>query len=809
DLFAAGFVFALFASVYRKRRTAAVRFWVLGWFFVLLHFAASMFMPHGVVAETIQALVFLSTLILCGIAFVLSRQESHATRQRQIAIACLLGVPWLGSLVFAALPSPWFLSSAIFAYAGTATAGFVAIRWFSSRKVQLTCMLLVLVGCTAWLTVSFPTHDLDTVVAIVLTECFGLNAILLSFRRSRVSAATLTTSIGAVAWSLVWISHRLLAHMAPKMAVSPEIWNLPKCLVAAGMILTLLEEEIRSAETASEQYRLLFAGNPHPMWMYDPDSLRLLQVNDAAVAHYGFSRDAFQSMTLLDVFTDEQSAESIAEMQEAGPQQLSGPWLHRRRDGSMLQVDISNQPVVQDGRRVMFALMHDVTDRQRLHAQLMRQAHHDALTDLPNRVLFEQHLEDALAFAAERQRRVATFCIDLDRFKQINDSFGHGAGDTCLKEVATRILARLGSSGTLARSGGDEFMLVLGDLDSAEVAEEFASSLLRDLRMPVPFGNGELELGASVGFSIYPDDARDREQLWRDADAAMYRAKRAGGAQWIRVSDEISSSAHEANEIEQGLRRALKTGDLDVHYQPQMTIDGRLHSLEALIRSNDPSLKHIMADRLIAIAEESGLIVPLGNWVLDEVCRQARAWAQDGLAPIQIAVNVSPLQLTRFDFSRQVANTLERHKLSARLLEFEVTESTMMPEPGGDAPHQIATLARMGIRFSVDDFGTGYSSLGRLHQLPVDSLKIDRSFIRRIADFNGTYPTVEAIISLAHTFGMKVVAEGVEEVEQLRLLKALGCDRVQGFYFSKPLPVIKTTAFLQSVEDSAVREIVA
>lgn len=809
DLFAAGFVFLLFASVYRKRRTRAVRFWMTGWLFILLHFAASALTPRGLAGQTIQSIVFLSTLLLCGIAFVLSREESHATVHRQVTIASLLGGTWLAAVVFAALPSPWFLSASFCAYLGAAAAASLAFRWFSQERLQLACILLVQVSCVIWLTASFHARDLDTVVAIVLTECFSLNAVLLGFGRSRVSAATITTSVGAGAWSLVWVSHCLLAHFAPQMTVNPEFWNLPKYVVATGMILTLLEEEIRSAEVASEQYRLLFAGNPHPMWMYDPDSLRLLQVNDAAVAHYGFNRKVFESMTLLDVFTEEQSAESIAEIQDAGPQQLSGPWLHRRRDGSTLQVDIASQPMLQDGQRVIFALMHDVTDRQRLHAQLMRQAHHDALTNLPNRVLFEQHLADALAFAEERQRRVAIFCIDLDRFKQINDSFGHGAGDTCLKEVARRTLLRLGGGGTLARSGGDEFMLVLGDLDNAEIAERFASALLRDLRVPVPVGDGELEIGASVGFAIYPDDAPDSEHLWRDADAAMYRAKRAGGAQWIRVSQEISSSASEANEIEQGLRRALKTGELQVHYQPQMTIDGRLHSLEALFRSNDASLRLVPADRMIAIAEESGLIVPLGNWVLDEVCRQARAWVAEGLAPVQIAVNVSPLQLTRFDFSRQVANTLERHRLSARLLEFEVTESTMMPEPGGDAPHQIATLARMGIRFSVDDFGTGYSSLGRLHQLPVDSLKIDRSFTRRIAEFNGTYPTVEAIISLAHTFGMKVVAEGVEDLEQLRLLRALGCDRVQGFLFSQPLPAKETTEFLQSVEDSAAREIVA
>ncbi len=802
-------MFALFASVYRKRRTAAVRFWLTGWFFVLLHFAAQVVSARSVAGQVAQGFAALSTLIFCGVAFVLSREESQASTRSRIAISALLGLPWLGAISFVVLPQSLYAPAALCACLSTATILYVALRWFRSRPFELVCILLVVAGCAAWLAASLRARDADFVLNVVLTQCFGLNAVLLSFGRPRFSAATAITSAGAIAWGSVWVAGSLLNHLSPGTWVSPEVWNLPKYMVAAGMILTLLEEEIRSAEVASEQYRLLFAGNPHPMWMYDPETFRFLQVNDAAVAQYGFSRDEFQSMSLLEVFSEEASPPLVAELQDGEARQLTGPWLHRRKDGSTVQVDIGWQPVLQNGRRIMFALMQDVTERQRLHAQLMRQAHHDALTDLPNRVLFEQQLEDALQYASRFSRKVAIFCFDLDRFKQINDSFGHAAGDLCLKEAATRIRTRLGGRGTLARSGGDEFMLFLGDLERAETAEVFASSVLRDLRAPVQVEEAELELAASVGFAVFPDDGEESEQLWRDADAAMYQAKRAGGAQWVRVSYEISSSASLANEIELGLRRALKTGGFEVHYQPQVTIDGRLHSLEALLRSTGPLLEGVPTDRLIAIAEESGLIVPLGNWVLEEVCRQARAWLDDGLTPVQIAVNVSPLQLTRFDFSRQVVKTLENYGLNARMLEFEVTESTMMPDRGGDAPHQIATLARLGVRFSVDDFGTGYSSLGRLHQLPVDSLKIDCTFTRRIAEFNGTYPTVEAIISLAHTFGMKVVAEGVEDKEQLRLLKALGCDRVQGFLFSKPLPAALASEFLASVEDSAVREGVA
>ena len=810
DLIAAGFIFLLFASVYRKRNAVGVRYWLLGWFFVLLHFAVSA--GQGLIdpvspASGVGVFLCLATLLLCGVSFVLSRGESHVTVVRQGMIAALLGVPWLGAAACASTAAPHLVLEAAFALAGTGVIAYLPVRIFRTNRIERICLLLVSFGCMGWLAIAFQAHDTDAVLCVVLTECFGLNAVLLSFGRARISAATLTTSVGAVAWAMVWIVADLLQRFVPALHTGPEVWNLPKYVVAVGMLLSLLEEEIHAAAVTSEQGKLMFAGNPQPMWMYDVESLAFLQVNEAATRLYGYSQEQFRCMTLLDIFSPEQSADLPAELQEVGSQQLSGPWLHQRQDGSVLQVDIASQRMVESGRAVVFALMQDVTERQRLHAQLMRQAHHDVLTGLPNRVFFEQQLEDAIAFAAANSARVALFCIDLDRFKQINDSFGHAAGDLCLKEATRRVTSCFRSKGVLARSGGDEFMLFLPGLDRAEDADSFASRLMREMRAPVTYGSTELEIAASVGFAVFPDDGEAIEQLWRDADAAMYQAKRAGGSQWVRVSPEISAAANQVNDIELSLRRSLKTGELEVVYQPQLTSDGHLHSLEALFRSRDPLLKLVPVDRLIAVAEESGLIVALGNWVLDEVCRQMQAWLAEGMQPLQVAVNVSPLQLTRFDFAREVERVLKQYGLSARSLEFEVTESTMMPDRGGAALHQITTLAQMGIRFSVDDFGTGYSSLGRLHQLPVESLKIDSLFTRRIADENGTFPTIEAIIALAHTFGMKVCAEGVETEQQLRMLRALRCDRVQGFFLSRPMRATEVSEFVQALAGQSLCEV--
>lgn len=660
--------------------------------------------------------------------------------------------------------------------------------------------MLLTVVCSAWLIVSLRHGNVDGVLSVILTQCFSLNAVLFSFEQRRLTAGTATVGLALYAWGSVWVLSTLVERLVPGFTVNPELWNLPKYFVAAGMILVLLEEEIRSAETASEQYRLLFAGNPHPMWMYDRNTLAFLQVNDAAVAHYGYTQQEFKQMTLLDVQPDWNNEKTAHELRTKESKQLSGPWAHKRHDNSIMQMDIASHLLVHEGKDVTFALMQDVTDRLRLHEQLVLQAHHDMLTGLPNRTLFEERMKQTLTHASQYGHKAALLCLDIDRFKQINDTYGHAAGDHCLKEIARRLELPVRSGDTVARVGGEEFALLLHEISDCAEVEHIAKDVLNAFKAPIQIDRFEIELAASIGIAVYPDHGENAAGLWRDADTAMYRAKQAGGAQYEYVSKDISASTIEANEVEVCLRQALKTDSFEVHYQPQLTLDGRLYGLEALVRSRHSVLEKIAPARYISIAEESGLIVPLGNWVLEEVCRQSRAWMDQGLPAIRIAVNVSPLQLTRFDFSAKVKDAMARYNLSPNLLELEVTESTVMPDKG-HASYQISLLAQMGIRLSIDDFGTGYSSLGRLHQLPVESLKIDCSFIQHIAEYKGTYPIVQAIISLAHSLGMKVVAEGVENEEQLARLKQLECDRVQGFLFSEALSPAAATEFLWHAYD--------
>jgi diguanylate cyclase (GGDEF)-like protein len=446
----------------------------------------------------------------------------------------------------------------------------------------------------------------------------------------------------------------------------------------------------------------------------------------------------------------------------------------------------------------------DVTDRQQMHEQLVHQAHHDLLTGLPNRLLLEDRMQQSLAQAARYGQQAAVLCLDLDRFKQINDNYGHAAGDLCLQQVVARVSARLRAVDTFARTGGDEFVIILGELANKNSALMVARSVLESINKPIEVDDYSFDLSASIGISIYPDDGTDPAQLRRSADAAMYRAKQAGGSQYLLVSSYSGGSVSEVSELERFMRTALKHDGLELYYQPQYSMAGNLCSLQALLRLNHPQLGSIGADRFLPVAEDCGLIVPLGNWVLEEVCRQSVEWQSQRLNPLRISFTVSPLQFLHSDFSARVLGAVAQRGLDPRLLELVVTESTVMRNRP-EVASQMRSLAALGVHFSVADFGSSYSCLSHLHQLPVSTLKIDCSFVERISDPNGTYTIVQAIIALAHGLGFKVVAEGVERADQMECLRTLGCDFVQGHLLAPALPAASIPKYLVAATPPATR----
>ena len=457
----------------------------------------------------------------------------------------------------------------------------------------------------------------------------------------------------------------------------------------------------------------------------------------------------------------------------------------------------------EDPSRIHYvAIFSDITERKQAEQHIHHLAHHDVLTGLPNRMALEARLEQSFAEADRNRRSVAVMFIDLDRFKIINDTLGHHVGDLLLIEVAQRLRHTVRSSDTVARLGGDEFVVVLSALEDPAVAATVAGSILVVLGAPYLIEGKVLHSTPSIGVSIYPQDGDDVDTVMKYADTAMYHAKESGRNGFQFFSVQLNHAAMERLEVERQLREALALDQFVLHYQPRVDQSGRITGVEALIRWNRPEHGLQLPDGFIPIAEESDLIIQIGDWVLATVVRQLRTWLDAGVPAPAVAINLSARQLRLANLPEQIGAVMRKNAIPAHLLEFEVTESMAMENPAR-ASLVLRELRRMGISLAIDDFGTGYSSLSHIKQLPFNRIKIDRSFVTEIVADPSDLAIVRGTIALAHSLGLKVVAEGAEDAEQFALLKSAGCDEFQGFYFSAPLPFDKLEAFLGTHSPSA------
>jgi len=422
------------------------------------------------------------------------------------------------------------------------------------------------------------------------------------------------------------------------------------------------------------------------------------------------------------------------------------------------------------------------------NAELQHLVLHDTLTKLPNRLLLEDRVQQAVQECQRGSSHCAVLFVDLDRFKTLNDSLGHFAGDNVLRTVADRLRGAVRIEDTVSRLGGDEFVILLKHLARPADAVEVARKIIEVLSNPMHLDEHELRLGSSIGISVYPEHGDSATRLIANADAAMYHVKKSGRSNFAFFTPEMSTFFPKRLALESELRAALEKGQLVLHYQPKVDMrSGNIVGMEALVRWQHPQRGMIAPSEFIPFAEETGLIVPLGRWVLQEACRQNRAWQELGIADLVVAVNISGVQFQQRDLVETVADALETSGLAARHLELEITESVVM-QNAPEAIVMLEQLHRMGVGLSIDDFGTGYSSLNYLKRFPIDTLKIDQSFIRDISSDNDDAAIVRAIIALAHGMRLRVVAEGVETVGQLEFLRALGNDQYQGYLYSKPLP---------------------
>ena len=424
-------------------------------------------------------------------------------------------------------------------------------------------------------------------------------------------------------------------------------------------------------------------------------------------------------------------------------------------------------------------------------------ATHDSLTGLPNRIMFGQRLDHALTQAKRHGRRLAVLFIDLDRFKNINDTLGHEFGDTLLRDVAQRLTQSVRASDTIGRLGGDEFVVLLEEVSAPMLIVGVAQKLIAALAQGFPLAGKEYHVSASIGVSTYPDDAQDAQELLKNADIAMYRAKEQGRNTFQFYAAQHNIHTVERLTLESGLRRALERGQLVLHYQPQVDLaSGRIVGFEALVRWQHPELGLLPPASFIAIAEETGLIVPIGQWVMHAACATQRAWREAGHAPLRMSVNLSPRQFLHSGLIDDIAGLVRASAADAAFLELEITEGMVMqdPERAGSLLREIRNIG--GVRIAIDDFGTGHSSLAYLKRFPVDNLKIDRSFIADIPADRGDAAITQAIIAMGHSLEMKVIAEGVETQAQYDFLVAQGCDEYQGYFFSKPVPEAQARALL-------------
>jgi len=430
-------------------------------------------------------------------------------------------------------------------------------------------------------------------------------------------------------------------------------------------------------------------------------------------------------------------------------------------------------------------------------------AQHDSLTALPNRVLLNDRLSEAIALSGRYRRQLALLFLDLDRFKHINDSLGHLVGDGLLQSVGRRLFTCVRSSDTVSRLGGDEFVVLLWEVRHARDAAIIADKILKALREPHQIMQHELHITGSIGIVTYPDDGTDAETLLKKADVAMYHAKDTGRDSYQFFKSEMNVRAMERQSLEDSLRHAIERCELSLHYQPKMDLaTGTIIGVEALIRWLHPQRGLVPPAQFIEIAEDSGLIVPIGRWVLREACRQARVWQLAGLPPMCIAINISAVELRAPGFVAGVRAILREAELEPRYLELELTETALM-EDSRSVADVLKQLKDIGVQLALDDFGTGFSSLSHLKRFPIDALKIDPSFVRDLTTDEDDASIVTAVIGMGKNLHMRVVAEGVETSEQLAMLREFGCPQGQGYYFSRPVPALEFGHLVKHGEQAA------
>ncbi|HZX29051.1 MAG TPA: EAL domain-containing protein [Telluria sp.] len=598
-------------------------------------------------------------------------------------------------------------------------------------------------------------------------------------------------------------------------------YSREELLKTVGNALTkraLAEANARIAmqlETSEKLYRYLVDSSPDIIYTLNHEG-KFTFVNDRAYALLGLTRDELlgkhYSMLVHEedleraryVFNERRVDARASRNVELRLKCFNGNGLERTFNNTVMNISLNSvgMHVPDSGVKKheffgTYGVARDITERKRAEELISYQAYHDILTDLPNRVLFTDRLGLAVIQAKRKKTELAVMFIDLDRFKLVNDTLGHVKGDELLQQVAERLKACLRRGDTLARQGGDEFTIVLPELRDRADAVAIADKFLSCLEAPFDLDGHAVHISASIGIAVYPHDGETIDELLRHADIAMYQVKGEGKNGHAFYDHAMRDMSHQKIVLEQSLRKALEQGELEMYYQPQVDVEtGRVVGAEGLMRWNHPTRGLLTAGEFLPFAEENGLMLPISDWMIGALCRDLLAWNAHGGDDLKLSLNLSPQYLDRGDFFEKMRGALVRYGISPSQIEVEITENICIRNPQ-HALEQLKRIGQLGVSIAIDDFGTGYSSLSYLHRFPVQTIKIDQSFVQEIGDEAGHYPVILAIISIARGLGLHLVAEGVETEVQARYLQANGCHTMQGYFYHRPIALAHFLSVLQ------------
>ena len=555
-----------------------------------------------------------------------------------------------------------------------------------------------------------------------------------------------------------------------------------------------VEEKIRESE---EKYRAIVRQISEGIILVDPTSKKIIEANNAYCSLVGYSNQEITSLRIYDlVATDPEIQDSIIEQVQKNALNITQESIHRHRNHSLINVDVNISSIYYGAKEFICYAVRDVTQRKLAEEMLRYQACHDSLTELANRTLFNKHLERSINEVQKYQGKLAVVFIDLDRFKNINDTLGHNVGDLFLQQVGSRLKTCIKEGDLIARWGGDEFTILLPKINNKKDIDIVTDKILHTFKQPLKILDYQLYCHLSMGIAIYPEDGYQPETLLKNADTALYKSKDQGGNDYQYYLPSMNEKRKELLELESYLYEAIKFNQFQLYYQPQINLHTqKIVGMEALIRWKHPYLGTVSPGEFIPLAEQTGFINAIGQWVLFTACKQNKQWQNLGLPPFKISVNLSPRQCQP-ELPSILKEILETTQLSPEYLDLEITENSIIGHPEL-TKNVLEDLTQMGVTVSMDDFGTGYSSLGYLKKFPFHSIKIDQCFVRELKSVPKDLAIISAVVTIGKGFNLQVIAEGVETIEQLNLLMDLGCDVMQGYLFSRPLPVYEATNFIE------------